>query len=73
MKVIIAFDSVYGNTKMVANEIAVLFREMGHESELIDLKQWDKKTPVGDILFVGSPTRMVMMTRPSKPFRQEVG
>ncbi len=72
MKVIIAFDSVYGNTKMVANEIAVLFREMGHESELIDLKQWDKKTPVGDILFVGSPTRMVMMTRPSKRFAKKL-
>lgn len=68
MKAIIAFDSVYGNTKMVANQVAVVFKEMGHEAELIDLKKWDKKTPVGDILFIGSPTRMVRMTRPAKRF-----
>ena len=68
MKAIIAFDSVYGNTKTVANEVAVAFKEMGHEADLIDLKAWDKMTPTGDVLFVGSPTRMVRMTRPAKRF-----
>ena len=72
MKAVIAFDSVYGNTKMVANEVASLFKEMGYESELIDLKQWDKRTPSGDILFVGSTTRMVRMTRPAKRFAKKL-
>jgi flavodoxin len=68
MKAIIAFDSVYGNTRMVANELAVVLTQMGHEAVLIDLKEWDKRTPSGDILFIGSPTRMVMMTRRAKRF-----
>lgn len=68
MKAMIAFDSVYGNTKMVANQLAAVLKEMGYEAELIDLKKWDRKTPVGDILFIGSPTRMVRMTRPAKRF-----
>jgi flavodoxin len=72
MKAIIAYDSVYGNTKMVANELAIVLREMGYESELIDLKTWDRRTPVGDILFIGSPTRMVRMTRPAKRFAKKL-
>jgi flavodoxin len=72
MKVVIAYDSVYGNTKMVANELAIVLKEMGHESELIDLSKWDKRTPVGDVLFIGSPTRMVSMTRPAKRFAKKM-
>jgi flavodoxin len=72
MKAIIAFDTVYGNTKMVANEVAVVLKELGHEAELIDLKSWDRQTPMGDILFIGSPTRMVRMTRPAKRFAMKL-
>jgi flavodoxin len=72
MKAIIAFDSVYGNTKMVAEELATLFKEMGYEAELVDLKNWDSRTPTGDVLFVGSPTRMVRMTRPAKRFAKKL-
>jgi menaquinone-dependent protoporphyrinogen IX oxidase len=72
MKAIIAFDSVYGNTKMVAIELATAFKETGYETELIDLKHWDKRTPMGDVLFVGSPTRMVRMTRPAKRFAKKL-
>jgi flavodoxin len=72
LKAIIAFDSVYGNTRMVANEVAAMFEDMGYEAELIDLKIWDKKTPMGDVLFIGSPTRMVRMTRPAKRFAKKL-
>ena len=72
MKAIIAYDSVYGNTKMVANEVAVVIREMGYGSDIIDLKEWDKRTPSGDVLFIGSPTRMVRMTRPAKRFAKKL-
>lgn len=72
MKAIIAFDSVYGNTKTVAGEVAAVFKGMGYESELIDLKTWDKRTPSGDVLFIGSPTRMVRMTRPAKRFAKKL-
>ena len=72
MKAIIAFDSVYGNTKMVANQVASVFKELGYEAELIDLKSWDGQTPKGDVLFIGSPTRMVRMTRPAKRFAKKL-
>jgi flavodoxin len=72
MKAIIAFDSVYGNTKMVADELAEEFKQMGYESQVIDLKQWDRTTPSGDVLFIGSPTRVVRMTRPAKRFAKKL-
>jgi hypothetical protein len=57
---------------MVANEVAVVLKELGHEAELIDLKSWDRQTPKGDVLFIGSPTRMVRMTRPAKRFAKKL-
>ncbi len=72
MIAIIAYDSVHGNTKMVANQLATVLREMGHEAKLIDLGEWDKRTPEGDVLFIGSPTRMVRMTGPAKRFAKKM-
>ena len=72
MKAVIAFDSVYGNTKMVADELAAVLKERGYGAEVIDLKQWDRHTPSGDVLFIGSPTRMVQMTRPAKRFAKKL-
>jgi len=68
MKGIVAYDSVYGNTKLVAEAIAEQIRSEGHEVELITLRDGGGGAAVGDFLFVGSPTRMGRMTKEAKKF-----
>lgn len=68
MKGIVAYDSVYGNTKQVAEAIAEQIRLEGHQVELIAIKDEGKGAVEGDFLFVGSPTRMGRMTRGTKGF-----
>jgi flavodoxin len=67
LKGIVAFDSVYGNTKQVAEAIAEALRVKGHDIEIINLGE-GSKTPVGDFMFIGSPTRIGMMTGNTKKF-----
>jgi flavorubredoxin len=68
MKGIVAYDSVYGNTKQVAEAIAEQIRSEGHEVELIPLRDGGVGAVAGDFLFVGSPTRMGRMTKKAKGF-----
>jgi flavodoxin len=62
MKGIVAYDSVNGNTKQVAEAMAEELRAEGHEAELIFLKDGGK-SPTGDVMFIGSPTRGGKMTK----------
>jgi flavodoxin len=55
MKGIVAYDSVHGNTKQVAEAIAEEIRAAGHEVELIFLKESESNVAQGDFLFIGSP------------------
>lgn len=68
MKGIVVYDSVYGNTKQVAEAIAEQIRSEGHEVELIALRDGAGGAAVGDFLFVGSPTRIGRMTKNAKAF-----
>lgn len=68
MKGIVAYDSVYGNTKQVAEAIAEQIRSEGHEVELIAIKDRVATAVQGDFMFVGSPTRMGRMTKEAKGF-----
>jgi flavodoxin len=68
MKGIVAFDSIYGNTKKVAEAIAEEIRTQGHEVELIDLGQKIPRGALADFAFIGSPTRMSRMTGRTKKF-----
>jgi len=68
MKGVVAYDSVYGNTKQVAEAIAEQIRSEGHEVELIALKDGAGGAVSGDFMFVGSPTRIGRMTRETKGF-----
>ena len=68
MKGIVAYDSVYGNTKQVAEAIAEQVRSDGHEVELVSLENEGAKTVTGDFMFVGSPTRIGRMTKKTKVF-----
>lgn len=68
MKGIVAYDSVHGNTKQVAEAIAEQIKSEGHKVELIALKDGVRGVVTGDFLFVGSPTRMGRMTPSAKEF-----
>jgi len=68
MKGVVAYDSVYGNTKQVAEAIAEQIRSEGHQVELIALRDEGGVAVTGDFLFVGSPTRMGRMTRSARVF-----
>jgi menaquinone-dependent protoporphyrinogen IX oxidase len=68
MKGIVAFDSVYGNTRKVAEAIAEEIRAQGHEVEVYNLGEKVPRLAKGDFVFVGSPTRMGRMTGRTKKF-----
>lgn len=68
MKGIVAFDSVYGNTKMVAEVIAEEIKAQGHEVAIYNLGVKIPRLAEGDFVFVGSPTRMGRMTGRTKKF-----
>jgi flavodoxin len=72
MKGVVAYDSVYGNTKQVAEAIAEQMRSEGHQVELIVLRDEGGKAVEGDFMFVGSPTRMGRMTQRAKGFVEEL-
>ncbi len=68
MKGIVAFDSVYGNTKIVAEAIAEEIKAQGHEVEVYNLGARVPRLAEGDFVFVGSPTRVGRMTGRTKKF-----
>ena len=70
MKGVVAYDSVYGNTKQVAEAIADQIRSEGHEVVLISLRDGGGAGASGDYLFVGSPTRIGRMTKKAKEFME---
>ncbi len=67
MKGVVAYDSVHGNTKMVAEAIAEEIKSAGHVVELVDVKA-SPSSVKGDFLFIGSPTRAGRMTSDMKKF-----
>ncbi len=68
MKGIVAFDSVYGNTKNVAEAMADEIRAQGHEVAIVNIGQTLKFDDDGDFILIGSPTRMKQMTFRTKRF-----
>ncbi len=68
MKGLVVYDSVYGNTKMVAEAIAQQIKDEGHNAEIIGLRDKSNKPIDGDYIFIGSPTRMGKMTPRAKKF-----
>lgn len=68
MRAVVAVDSVYGNTRKVAECIAAELIAAGNEAELILLRDCIPSNVKGDILFIGSPTRWGRMTGRAKKF-----
>ena len=68
MKGIVAYDTYYGNTKIVAEAILEQIKSDGHEGELRSVREDYPSPPRGDFLFVGSPNRMGRVTGRTKRF-----
>jgi flavodoxin len=68
MKGVVVFDSVYGNTKQVAEAIAEQIRADGHSADMINLGETDARKVEADFMFLGSPTRMGRPTKKVKAF-----
>ncbi len=74
-KVIVVYDSKYGNTKLVAETIAEGMREVeGIETVVSEVKEVDlKKIPDYDVILVGSPTHIGGPTWGVKRFIGKLG
>ena len=68
MKGIVAYDSVHGSTKQVAEAIVEQIRSEGHEAQLIFVRESPRGNLEGDFIFIGSPTRGGKMTKQAKRF-----
>lgn len=68
MKGIVAYDTYYGNTKLVAEAIVEQIKAEGHEAELRNVREDHPSTPKGDFAFVGSPVRMGRVTGRTRKF-----
>jgi flavodoxin len=72
MKGLVVYDSVYGNTKMVAEAIAHQIEDEGHQAEMRGLRDKTDNPTDGDYMFIGSPTRMGKMTPRAKNFLNKI-
>ena len=75
MKVIIIYESKYGNTKRVAEMIIEAMKEVGGlETDLIMYKEADlDKIPEYNAILIGSPTHIGGPTRGIKKFIDKLG
>jgi len=74
-KVIVVYESKYGNTKRVAETIIEGMNEIGGiEASLSELKEVDpKKVPDYDAILIGSPNHFGGPTRSIKKFIDKLG
>ncbi len=68
MKAAVVYDSVYGNTKLVAEAIAQQLRADGLQVEIHNLREEKVRQVDADLMFLGGPTRMKHLTRKVKGF-----
>jgi menaquinone-dependent protoporphyrinogen IX oxidase len=68
LKGIVAYDSYFGNTKIVAETLVEQIKAEGHEAEIRSVKE-DYPSPLqGDFMFVGSPIRFGGVTGKTKRY-----
>ncbi|OGS42236.1 MAG: hypothetical protein A3K67_02575 [Euryarchaeota archaeon RBG_16_62_10] len=68
MKVLVAYHSLYGNTRLVAEAIGDQVKREGHEVKVQSVMDGLPGTLDYDVMFVGSPTRIAKATGPVKRF-----
>jgi flavodoxin len=65
-RALIAYESMFGNTKKVAEAVARGLRSRGYETALHDVARDGHGVPVpADLLVVGAPTHAFSLSRPS--------
>ena len=69
MKAIILFDTLFGNTEMIAQYLAKGLRQAGVESECVNISKvrTDELTEY-DLLALGAPTQYLSASKPMKEF-----
>lgn len=72
MKGIVAYDSILGSTRKVAEQMAVELRARGHNVRLINLAAEEAGEIRGDLLFIGSPNRMKRISSMARHFLRDV-
>jgi flavodoxin len=74
-KVIVVYESKYGNTKMVAEKIAQgLGTGKGIKADVFELKDVKlERVPDYDVILIGSPNHMGRQTRGIKKFIDKLG
>ncbi len=74
MKVLIVFESKYGNTKKVAETIGEGLTEAGNKIEVAHVKEVEKGTIKDfDVLLIGSPTYVGSPAKSIKKFIKSLG
>jgi len=68
LKGIVAYDSYFGNTKIVAETLVEQIKAEGHEAEIRSVKEDYPSPPQGDFMFVGSPIRFGGVTGKTKRY-----
>ena len=68
MKAVIAVDSIFGNTRLVGEALKEELEKAGTEVEFVNLRTDFRVPSDGDLLLIGSPTRVAKMTGRSKKF-----
>lgn len=67
MRVLVAYASRKGNTRLVAERIAAAVRERA-SVELINVEEATRDLPDGELVFIGGPTEAHGMTQPISHF-----
>ena len=68
MRCVVAYDSVHGSTRAVAEAMAEQAASEGHQAQLLFVRDNFDGLSVADLLLIGSPTRGGVMTRQAKAF-----
>ncbi len=73
IKAIVLFDTLFGNTKIIAGRLVVGLQETGIDAECVNIKsvKMDKLTDY-DLLVLGAPTQYLSASKPMKEFLDRV-
>ena len=63
MRVLVVYESMFGNTRQVAEEVASSLAAAGQEVALVDVRSAPRDLSDVDLLVVGGPTHAFGMTR----------
>lgn len=74
MKAIVIFDTLFGNTQKIADDLAKGLKESGTEADLVNIHevQTDKLLKY-NLFVIGAPTQYLTASKPMKEFLEMLG